>query len=557
VLALSCGASLFAQVPRTIAFQGSLSGVADGDVTVTLTIYDALTGGTELWTQTKTVTVKKGLFATTLGEAVKPFPVTMVFDKPYFVGVKVGAETLSPRFALQSVPYALGMRGISVDSGENLHVGSSPAVSTGSLIVNGTDIKLLGRGGGAGNNNGAGRALVDMGAEGLYINLVNDFGKVTIQSPVFVTGKLLTNGLETLGPDFVLRGTGNGGPARALTDGGASGLLINKDKDFVKVDIQSPLHVNGNADIEGNIRASGGLGVLLGYTQTMITNASSPFTSGAKMGAGRWGLFVEPATLTAGIPAGEGNFAVATYNPDSSVGAYLMNVTSSGNVGLGNVAPPDKLSVSGGNIGLDWGQKIGCTHSDGFSYNSKWMGHYSMGWFTDSGLNNYQAAWLSGYGGIKLFTCGTPRLTIDIAGNVTMPGDVSCRTLTLTSSRRFKDNVQPIHDPLATIMKLQGVTYTWKPEQGGKPDMGFIAEDVAKVLPELVTMEKDGVNAKGMDYSHLVALAIEGIKAQQQQIQQQQQVIQRQAQQIAELKAKNQAVDSRLARIEARLSGIR
>jgi hypothetical protein len=95
---------------------------------------------------------------------------------------------------------------------------------------------------------------------------------------------------------------------------------------------------------------------------------------------------------------------------------------------------------------------------------------------------------------------------------------MTANILTLTSSRRFKDNVQAISNPLATIMKLQGVTYTWKPEQGGKPDMGFIAEDVAHILPELVTMEKDGVNAKGMDYSHMVALTVEGIKAQQQQI---------------------------------------
>jgi hypothetical protein len=129
----------------------------------------------------------------------------------------------------------------------------------------------------------------------------------------------------------------------------------------------------------------------------------------------------------------------------------------------------------------------------------------------------------------------TPEATLDV-----FDGDIRCKTLTLTSSRRFKDNIEPIQNPLATIMKLQGVTYSWKPEQGGKPDIGFIAEDVAQILPELVTMEADGVNAKGMDYSHLVALAIEGIKAQQRR--------------IVVLEARNKALETRLARLEVLVS---
>lgn len=97
-------------------------------------------------------------------------------------------------------------------------------------------------------------------------------------------------------------------------------------------------------------------------------------------------------------------------------------------------------------------------------------------------------------------------------------GSVSCTTITLTSSQRFKKDVEPITDPLDIIGRLQGVSYTWDEEHGGKRDMGFVAEDVAKVLPELVTMEADGKNAVGMDYAHLIALAIEGIKAQQEEI---------------------------------------
>ena len=74
-------------------------------------------------------------------------------------------------------------------------VGSLPTVTMlqsgdmtvrGHLWVNGTDIHLTGRGGGNGNNNAWGRALVDLGqGGGLVVNYDNDFGQVRIDGPVF------------------------------------------------------------------------------------------------------------------------------------------------------------------------------------------------------------------------------------------------------------------------------------------------------------------------------------------------------------------------------------
>jgi hypothetical protein len=82
------------------------------------------------------------------------------------------------------------------------------------------------------------------------------------------------------------------------------------------------------------------------------------------------------------------------------------------------------------------------------------------------------------------------------------------------STRRLKDNIQPIAEPLEKIKQLNGVTFNWKPERGGKPSLGFIAEEVGEIFPEVVEFEADGVNATGMNYGHLVAVAVEGIKAQ-------------------------------------------
>lgn len=97
---------------------------------------------------------------------------------------------------------------------------------------------------------------------------------------------------------------------------------------------------------------------------------------------------------------------------------------------------------------------------------------------------------------------------------------------------------------LGTIERLQGVQYQWDPAHGGKPDIGFIAEDVAKVIPELVTMEPDGKAAQGMDYSHLTALTVEAIKEQQVQIQDQQN-------RIRALEGENADLKARLERLES------
>lgn len=87
-----------------------------------------------------------------------------------------------------------------------------------------------------------------------------------------------------------------------------------------------------------------------------------------------------------------------------------------------------------------------------------------------------------------------------------------------TSTRRLKENIKPIEEPIAKIQQLEGVTFDWKAERGGKASLGFIAEDVGQIFPEVVSYEKDGVNARGVNYGHLVAVTVEGIKAQQDQI---------------------------------------
>lgn len=102
-----------------------------------------------------------------------------------------------------------------------------------------------------------------------------------------------------------------------------------------------------------------------------------------------------------------------------------------------------------------------------------------------------------------------------VGGNLTINGTMSATEIIETSSIRFKENVKPIEHAYETISKLQGVTYNWK--ETGKEDIGFIAEEVDKILPQLVDKNEDGI-VNGMNYSKLTALLVEVVKNQQKQI---------------------------------------
>jgi len=117
------------------------------------------------------------------------------------------------------------------------------------------------------------------------------------------------------------------------------------------------------------------------------------------------------------------------------------------------------------------------------------------------------------------------------------------------SSRELKQNIETLADPLTIINRLRGVSFDWKqPNADGTHthDMGFIAEEVAAVLPELVTITTDG-KATGLDYGRIVPLAIEAIK-------QQQTTIESLRNDTAKRESENADLKARLAAVEAALS---
>ena len=88
-------------------------------------------------------------------------------------------------------------------------------------------------------------------------------------------------------------------------------------------------------------------------------------------------------------------------------------------------------------------------------------------------------------------------------------------TLTETSSREMKTNIEPIENILPSVLQMRGVKFDWK--EGTKDNYGFIAEEVDKLFPYLVTHDEEG-KAQGIQYSKMTAVLLEAIKEQQIQI---------------------------------------
>jgi len=93
---------------------------------------------------------------------------------------------------------------------------------------------------------------------------------------------------------------------------------------------------------------------------------------------------------------------------------------------------------------------------------------------------------------LKTYIAGIRGSTVSGAAVVV---DGTGRLGVVSSSRNYKESIQPMAEASAALMKLQPVTFRYKEadERGEKPlQFGLIAEDVAAVMPELVVRDAQG-----------------------------------------------------------------
>jgi len=97
-----------------------------------------------------------------------------------------------------------------------------------------------------------------------------------------------------------------------------------------------------------------------------------------------------------------------------------------------------------------------------------------------------------------------PAYTLDVNGTIYASGD-----LIAFSDERKKTNIEPIPNALEKVLQLRGVTFD-KIDGDDRRHAGVIAQEVEKVLPEVVYTDKDGM--KSVAYGNVIGLLIEAIK---------------------------------------------
>jgi hypothetical protein len=182
-------------------------------------------------------------------------------------------------------------------------------------------------------------------------------------------------------------------------------------------------------------------------------------------------------------------------------GAIIMGLT-----GMGTTAPNQRLSVQGSMEIVDAFDNVLLSRSTAQGRSHHMIGTY-MGW--DQGaifLGGYNMNNPSGsYTNANKVMCGGPTGSLPIYAT----GFIN------VSTRRLKHDFAPLTYGLAEVQQLQPQTYYYNFEKdpAQKKHVGLIAEEVVKVIPEVVS-EEDG-KALGIDYSSLVPVLIKAIQEQQ------------------------------------------
>ena len=85
---------------------------------------------------------------------------------------------------------------------------------------------------------------------------------------------------------------------------------------------------------------------------------------------------------------------------------------------------------------------------------------------------------------------------------------VTATDFTISSDARLKEDISPIRNALDIVDRLDGVNFTYTASQ--KPSVGFLAQEVEEVLPELVATDTEGF--KSVSYGQMSAVLVEAIK---------------------------------------------
>ena len=274
---------------------------------------------------------------------------------------------------------------------------------------------------------------------------------------------------------------------------------INADINYLSYSGSNNFIKNGPADDRGTTVPTQGEIIYLGTSnQEIISRANVddlPFTNNTGTiegvtagtdltGGGTSGTVTLNNSSTLATVTGRGA-TTSTACSFTNTTSFLIGGSGTANLYLGNI-----ISPSSSNKGARF-------HSSNNDFYMDFQGDATQNWF----LRDYD-----GVGGTH------DRFGFNfINGTFTATGDVVA--FGSPSDIRLKENIKPIESALDKAMKLQGVTFDWKENNSVldlKEDIGFIAQDVQKVLPELVRENKDGMLS--MRHQGVTPILLEAIK---------------------------------------------